>query len=299
MNNVSISVVIPVYNRKDELFRAINSVLIQTLQAIEIIVVDDCSDINVSEALALEFGDTIIRVISNSVNMGAAKSRNLGVKAAHGDFIAFLDSDDYWYESKLARQAEMFLRDIELDLVYTDQLLDRGDILSPSGKELINEHLTSKLISGWTAPNTSTLMFKKSSFLKVKGFNENLKSCQDHDLWFKFAQQAMKINYVNSPLSVFVLESSNRISYNLEKRMEGVIEFLGIWKSYIIDESSTQCFLDFRSEYFYKTSFPIFVNAIKYKNVNKALFIYFRYLCLNRFFYKHVFAQLIKSIKAK
>jgi glycosyltransferase involved in cell wall biosynthesis len=229
--------------------------------------------------------------------MGAAKSRNIGVNVAIGDYIAFLDSDDYWYNTKLASQIDMFIKKPVLDLVYTDQLLDRAGVLLPSGKKLINEQLTAKLINGWTAPNTSTLMFKKKSLLAIEGFNENLKSCQDHDLWFKVAKAGMKVDYVSDALSVFVLESSNRISYNLEKRMDGVTGFLAIWKTYIIEKSSDKYFVDFSNEYFYKTSFPIFVLAVKNKVFSNAFLIFFKYLLVNRHFYRRVFITFMKKLE--
>jgi glycosyltransferase involved in cell wall biosynthesis len=297
MDNKLISVVIPVYNRKDELLRAVKSVLMQTKQPLEILVIDDFSNFNVSNFLHSELESSIVKVISNEFNMGAAKSRNIGVNVAIGDYIAFLDSDDYWYNTKLASQIDMFIKKPVLDLVYTDQLLDRAGVLLPSGKKLINEQLTAKLINGWTAPNTSTLMFKKKSLLAIEGFNENLKSCQDHDLWFKVAKAGMKVDYVSDALSVFVLESSNRISYNLEKRMDGVTGFLAIWKTYIIEKSSDKYFVDFSNEYFYKTSFPIFVLAVKNKVFSNAFLIFFKYLLVNRHFYRRVFITFMKKLE--
>jgi glycosyltransferase involved in cell wall biosynthesis len=299
MKSRKISVVIPVYNRKEELLRAVKSVLIQTQLPLEIIIIDDCSNFDVSKLLRSEINDSIIKVISNNINMGAAKSRNIGIKAAVGEYVAFLDSDDYWYKTKLARQYEIFTKNTNLDLVYTDQLLDRDNRLFPSGKELINNQLVEKLINGWTGPNTSTLMFKKSSLIAVNGFNEVLQSCQDHDLWFKLAKSNMKVDYVSEALSVFVLGSSNRISYNLEKRMAGVNDFLRIWEKYITKESSNKSFSCFQNEYVYKTSYPIFVMEVKNKDISKSISIFFNYLIKNNYFYKHIFELIRKRITLK
>ena len=194
MSDLSVSVIIPVYNRKEELLKAIKSVLNQTYLPAEIIVVDDCSNFDVNNFLESNFSESMIKVSVNEVNMGAAKSRNVGINLSKSNYIAFLDSDDFWYEEKLESQISKILLNPELDLVYTDQFLKRNGKLFPSEKVLINERLSEKLITGWTAPNTSTLLFNKKSLLALGGFDDNLPSCQDHDLWFKLAKSNMCVN---------------------------------------------------------------------------------------------------------
>lgn len=296
--NYSVSVVIPNYNRKDELLRAIDSVLEQSLKVVDILVVDDCSSFDITSFLNESYGNKIeefsIKCIRNEVNKGAAASRNIGVSNAQGTLIAFLDSDDYWDKTKLEKQVKLFHSKSNLDLVYTNQVLKEDGQMIPSDKHLINDNLASALIQGWTAPNTSTLMFKKESFLKLDGFNEDLKSCQDHDLWFKVAKFEFNIDFIDEALSTFVLDSSDRISYNLKKRMNGVYSFLGIWKSFIIVNSSKKVFASFQRNYFYRTSLPIFVLMVKEKNFFKALSIYYKYLVFNSNFYSKLFSKFLK-----
>src|SRR5215469_4492500 len=99
----TISVVIPVYNRQQDVQRALASALRQTLAPAEIVVVDDGStDASVAAVTALN--ESRIRLVRHDRNRGAAAARNTGIAAARGDWIALLDSDDEWDRDKLARQ---------------------------------------------------------------------------------------------------------------------------------------------------------------------------------------------------
>ena len=100
--NPLISVIIPTYNRGALLGRAIRSVLAQSYRNIEIIVVDDASD-DYSGAVVKEFSDNRLSYIRHDSNMGGAKARNTGIKAAKGEYIAFQDSDDEWVKDKLEK----------------------------------------------------------------------------------------------------------------------------------------------------------------------------------------------------
>lgn len=98
-----ISVIIPVFNRRREISRAVASVLGQTLPPDEILVVDDASTDGTADAVA-GLHEPLIRILRHQHNRGAAAARNTGIEAAQGDWIAFLDSDDEWDKRKLAQQ---------------------------------------------------------------------------------------------------------------------------------------------------------------------------------------------------
>ena len=101
----SVSVVLPTYNRADTLGRAIESVLAQTFDHFELIIVDDGSTDSTDTVLA-GLDDRRIRVVRSALNRGVSAARNIGIAQARGDFIAFQDSDDVWRPHKLARQVE-------------------------------------------------------------------------------------------------------------------------------------------------------------------------------------------------
>lgn len=100
-----VSVIMPVYNAEKYLDAAISSVLNQTYQHFELIVIDDCSkDNSLEKARSYEQRDARVRVIAGEENQGVARVRNRGIQQAKGDYIALLDSDDVWREDKLERQ---------------------------------------------------------------------------------------------------------------------------------------------------------------------------------------------------
>jgi len=94
------SVIIPVYNRTEELKRAVKSVLKQSYKNFELIIIDDCSDYNIEDTL-IDFTDSRIKLLVNNKNSGVSYSRNRGIKESRHDLIAFLDSDDEWFKDKL------------------------------------------------------------------------------------------------------------------------------------------------------------------------------------------------------
>ena len=218
---------------------------------------------------------------------------NIGVGKSNGNYISFLDSDDYWDSKKLDKQINKFKKNLNLDLVYCDQYLLKDGAKMSSNKKMINSSILNELINGWTAPNTSTLMYRKESFERVGGFDEKLKSCQDHDLWFKIASENFNVDYVDEPLSFFVIDSENRISYHLKNRMDGVMMFLNNVKNYFPQKKK---YLIFKKKYIFKTSFPLFVSVIKKKKYLSATKVYCKYLMFNSHFYKKIKETIIKKL---
>ena len=116
-----VSVVIPTYNRKNKVVEAINSVISQNFESIEILVIDDGSTDGTAEFLtSLSLPITVI----TKSNGGVSSARNTGIKASKGKYVAFLDSDDLWLPGKLAAQVDFLNNHPEIPLVYTDQYLN-------------------------------------------------------------------------------------------------------------------------------------------------------------------------------
>lgn len=128
MNIGLVSVVVPVYNASRFLSRTINSVLAQTYQNFEIIIVDDCStDDSLSIAQNFAKQDSRIQLLHNPKNIGVAETRNRGINEAKGEYIAFLDSDDVWLPQKLERQMALAKR-TDADIVYCSyEFIDEND----------------------------------------------------------------------------------------------------------------------------------------------------------------------------
>lgn len=195
----SISVVIPAYNAAATLSRALKSVLAQTWQAHEIIVVDDGSADATAEvarrAQALAGGERV-RYLRQD-NAGPSAARNRGVAEAGGDWIAFLDADDWYYPERLALHARMIAEDPAIDFVvgnfdYRDSagsLLHASMSTSALGRELLARHgeQGQALIEGPALgryiveqfSDTRTLTLPRATFIELGGFPLDLKICED------------------------------------------------------------------------------------------------------------------------
>ena len=121
---ISVSVIIPTYNREKLVSRSIQSVLDQTYQDYEIIVVDDAS-IDNTEKVVKSFNDVRIRFLRSNLNKGGSAARNMGIIAANGEYIAFLDSDDEWLPEKLEKQISILknLKSLEWGGIYCGHIL--------------------------------------------------------------------------------------------------------------------------------------------------------------------------------
>ncbi|MBS3731361.1 MAG: glycosyltransferase family 2 protein [Desulfobacterales bacterium] len=182
-DNPLISVVIPVLDRQDWIAEAVDSVLLQDYAPFELIVVDDGSTDQTPEILST-YGDAI-RVF-NQVNAGVSAARNRGAAAARGEWIAFLDSDDYWLPGKLAAQMRFFRDNPEIAICQTEEYwIRRGTRVNPGRRHkkqagrIFAPSLELCLIS------PSAAMMHKSLLAEEGGFNENLPACEDYDLWLK------------------------------------------------------------------------------------------------------------------
>ena len=288
-----ISAVIPTYNRRELLVRAINSAMEQSYPLNEIIVVDDHSDFSTKDFLEGKYGDHI-RVIENLKKIGASESRNIGAKSASGTYIAFLDSDDFWDPKKLEKQVMILKEHPDVGLVYCDQwVVDKDGEPRESGKELIDRDILDRLLEWWTAPNTSTLVFRQSVFQDLGGFDTKLTSCQDHDLWFRIGLKHIAVAFSAERLSYFSMEGSDRISLQHSDRLDGMKAFLRKWKKEIIKLRGRMHYKWFKNNYEKRAAYPIFVLSIKKRKVGMALGIYFRYLSCNPLFYKGILIATI------
>ena len=193
MNNESVSVIIPTYNRIKTLPRAVESVLAQNYSNLELIIVDDGSDDGTDGYVKSINDDRVVYI--KGEHKGAGAARNTGVRNSKYDLIAFCDSDSEWYPNKLKIQLEYMNRYPESGMVYS-----RYRSLTPDGDErtiipinsipedecsgnYLYQHLLVHNLAG-----TPTMLIKKEIFLKVKGFDENLPALEDYDLTLKIAE---------------------------------------------------------------------------------------------------------------
>jgi glycosyltransferase involved in cell wall biosynthesis len=247
MAEPSISVVIPAFRAEHTIQRAIDSVLAQTTPASEIIVVDDGSPDN-QAAIVEQYGLPVILV--RQANGQTAAARNTGIERATGDFVAFLDADDYWEPHKLERQSAVFAAYPLVGLVAS-----RHYNQEPNGTRVINllaqgdcydqvrrESGPAAFLLG-TMLWTGTVMVRRE-LLITERFVSGLEPAEDRDLWIRLAAQT-PVYVLSQPLATAVLEpggiSRRDIATDCTRMLEVVRrhrDLLGmcsslLWRSYV------------------------------------------------------------------
>jgi len=216
-----VSVIIPTYNRAHLVRRAIRSVLNQTYQDFEVIVVDDCSTDNTAEVLK-EFKDNRIKYIRHKVNRGVAAARNTGIKVAEGSYVALLDSDDRWLPSKLEKQMKVFEKaPQEVGVVYTGlwRISSNRKLYIPSPKVPCKyEGDVYKNLLRVNFVGNSSVVIKKECFKKVGLYDEHLPSVEDRELLLRISRY-YHFRCVDEPL-VILYESPDSISLNYNLRIK-------------------------------------------------------------------------------
>ena len=178
-----VSTVIPTFNRGWSICRAVKSVLCQDYPNIEIIVVDDGSDDDTEEKLA-PYTDRI-RVLKQK-NKGVSAARNAGIKAAFGDLIAFLDSDDLWESDKISKQTAFFTEHPEAFICQTEEIWIRNGIrVNPSQKHKKPSGMIFEPSLHLCLVSPSAVMMKPRLFQEKGLFDEILPACEDYDLWLR------------------------------------------------------------------------------------------------------------------
>lgn len=186
-----VSVIIPAYNRVAYVDQTVRSVLEQTYPHVELIVVDDGSSDGTYERLQ-QYGDAI-RLLTHEghSNRGQSAALNLGLAAARGEYIAILDSDDYWAPEKLARQVAYLEAHAEIGLVYCNgyHVDADGNILYPFHADSHSEPNDPNrvLLDCYMLLPQSSLV-RSDVFRQAGGFDENLRAAQDHDMLIRIAE---------------------------------------------------------------------------------------------------------------
>ncbi len=182
-----ISVIIPVYNRVRTIRRALDSVLGQTRPADEIIVVDDGSD-NETPHILNDYKSEI--KIIRQAHLGVSAARNAGIKAAEGNWLAFLDSDDQWFADKLKMAEDFHLLHPEYRIFQTDEMwIRKGQRVNPKKKH--------RKVGGWIFRESlplcivspSAVVIEKALLDEVGLFDEEFPVCEDYDLWLRIARK--------------------------------------------------------------------------------------------------------------
>lgn len=207
-----VSVIMPTYNHARFIGEAIESVLNQTYKSLELIIIDNYSEDN-TEEIVRSFNESRIKYIKFHNNGIIAASRNIGLKSAKGNYIAFLDSDDIWLPHKLEKQVLFMEKNKDIFLTYSRCLVEENGKI----KKVIPEKHSLKegnvfkslfLSNNFILCLTVMMRNKRESNRYYFDTDIGLKAIEDYDLWLSITLNE-KIAFINEPLAIYRIHGKN------------------------------------------------------------------------------------------
>jgi glycosyltransferase involved in cell wall biosynthesis len=239
MSSTMVSVVLPTYNRAELLRRAITSVLRQTHDQVELLVVDDCSTDETAQVVGSS-PDPRVTYLRTESNSGQAAARNLGMEQAIGEWVAFLDDDDEWLPQHLSSALAAASRAPAAGVVYRpyyvsvdDRVLDHP-IATPAG------NVVRAMASGWVASLTSSLVVRRVHVLP--GYDTTVVGVEDFDYWLSLA---LRTEFAVDPTPLVIVDKSPRLdrsNLGLARRLEAVDRLEQKWTSTMASLGLTAAF---------------------------------------------------------
>lgn len=209
-----VSVIMPSYNGEEFIEQAISSVIAQTVEDWELIVIDDCSEDRTPQIVeGFAISDERVRLVRNEKNMGAAGSRNRGLELCNGDYVALLDSDDYWQPQWLSKMLER-ARQTEADIIYCSYA-----IVDEQGKKLCNDFIVpgqtdfgQSMIRSVITCSTVLLTRKiaKANRFPVDMYHEDIA------LWFRLLREGVQARGVPEVLAAYRQRGDSRSANKLK-----------------------------------------------------------------------------------
>lgn len=201
-----ISIIIPTYNRSGSILKAIKSVIDQTSDSWELIIVDDGSDDDTYEVIKTFLDHPKVQY-SFQENKGVSSARNYGASKASGEFLMFLDSDDYIFPELISEIQDLYLN--EYDLICWEVLKTRNGVQSLwkiQQLDIMYKNLKLNLLAGSVA-------YRKSIFYAVGGYDEYIKFGENYELGLRICSiEKLRIGLIEKPLSGYLLDSNLRTS---------------------------------------------------------------------------------------
>lgn len=228
------SVVIPAYNVSAYIADCVNSVLAQTETDFEVIVVDDGSTDDTAQIVS-SFVDPRVHLVRRS-NGGLATARNTGIRAAIGEFVAFLDADDRWCPEKLAAHRQALEQDPNASVSYdwsvfiNKQGERTGLSMAQTQKVITHEALLLKNYLG----NGSTAVVRRSVLEQTGGFDESLRRFVDHELWVRLAFHGHHFRLVPHQLTEYRIHPAS-FTADTQRMLKGLEAFLAKIATYAPD----------------------------------------------------------------
>lgn len=267
-----VTVCITTYNRSNLLPSTLDSVLEQTYKDLEIIIVDDCSNDNTEEVVnKYKQADSRIRYIKHNTNKGLAAARNTAIFNAKGKYFTFCDDDDVWKENfveELVKLAETYNEKFCFCCgnIYLDTNKNEIEIIPRfSGK------LREIIKKGYTPPVAAQFYYTQI-IQNVGGYNTEIKTGVDHDLWISLAFNDVQI--VSLPLALSYPNFSIKdikMTHNYINRINGIKSSLKSWRGKLISMYGPNFYEKFYKAYLQREYQKFFLSFVRDKKYFKAL----------------------------
>jgi len=233
MNAPLVSVIIPTHNQLSYLQKAVKSVKEQNYPCVEIVVVNDASTDGTKDWLDQQ---DELKVLHHAYNRGPCDSRNAGLSLTKGDFVAFLDDDDYWHPRKLQKQVELFkARTSEYGLVYCGCQIINGtgalqsSVMCKSKGYCYDDLLRHNILA------SPTPLIRREYIELVDGYDAKFPSAQDYDLWTRLSKYC-KFDFINECLATYVKHEGERIWNDQRKVVMGRELYFARYKDEILKD---------------------------------------------------------------
>ena len=225
-----VSIIIPYYKKEFFIEETIKSILIQSYQNFEILIIDD--EINLAASKVLEkisSLDSRIKIITNEKNLGAGESRNVGINFSKGDYIAFCDSDDLWKEQKLEVQLS-FMKKNELNFSFTSyEVIDEN-------KNFIKTRNADDIVDFIKLRNScdiglSTVLMKRNIFDNREYRFAKIKTKEDYVLWLILAKNNIKLRGLKNILTSW-RKNKNSLSSSIYQKLKDGYKVYRVYLGY-------------------------------------------------------------------
>lgn len=246
-DNPIFSVIIPTYNREKILPRAIESILTQTFDDFELIIVDDGS-IDKTEELIRNYKDERIKYIYKE-NGGQNSALNRGLKEARGCYVAFCDSDDAWLPLKLEKTYEKYMEDEEVSVVYCWTGVNRNGQVELARNDYLEGNIYKEVLTQGYLTSPTFLSCKKSCFETIGEFDLKVINCQDDDLCFNLCKY-FKVALIKEILGVYYSDVNDRKS---SMKRTAADSYLFLWEKHK-DEVLEVCGKEVMADRYFKAS---------------------------------------------
>ena len=223
-----VTIICPVYchteDHKTYLAEALASAAAQTYRASELVIVDDASPIDITPIVESIEGLPPTRIVRNAANLGHAQSRNVGIRAAEQDMLAFLDHDDVWLPEKLAKQTAALRAAPEAAMVFCDVEIirdDRDGDLHASSPYIDQKKVPLRPSLAWFVTHSncvitvSAVLVRRRAMIDIGLFDSRYSTCDDYDAWIKILARA-PILHLPEVLARYRLHKHN-VNYSADR----------------------------------------------------------------------------------